>query len=84
MQSVGVRELKQRTSEILREVEERGEEVRVTRRGHVIARIVPVPSLAVKARALEVWAEMDQLAEQIAARWPTGVSATEAVAEQRR
>ncbi len=84
MQSVGVRELKQRTSEILREVEERGEEVRVTRRGQVIARIVPVPTAAVKTRAQEVWAEMDRLAEQIAARWPEGVSATEAVAEQRR
>jgi prevent-host-death family protein len=84
MQSVGVRELKQRTSEILREVEERGEEVRITRRGQVIARLVPVPTPAVKARAQEVWAEMDRLAEQIAARWPEGVSATEAVAEQRR
>lgn len=84
MQTVEVRELKQRISQILREVEERGEEVRITRGGQVIARIVPVPTAAVKARAEEVWAEMDRLAEQIAARWPEGVSAVEAVAEQRR
>jgi prevent-host-death family protein len=84
MQSVGVRELKQRASEILRELEESGQEVRITRRGQVIARIVPVPTAAVKAHAKEVWAEMDRLAEEITAHWPKDVTAVEAVGEQRR
>ena len=42
MASVGVRELKQRTSEVLRRVRERGEPVDVTFRGEVVARLVPV------------------------------------------
>jgi prevent-host-death family protein len=37
----GRRELKQRTSAVLRRVRERGEEVEVTLRGRVIARLVP-------------------------------------------
>ena len=42
MLTVGVRELKQRTSDVLRRVRERGEEVEVTLRGRVVARLVPV------------------------------------------
>ena len=84
MQVIGVRELKQRASEILRAVEETGEVVQITRHGQVIARIVPAPTAAVRARAVEAWTQMDHLAEQISARWPAGVGAAEAVAEQRR
>lgn len=84
MQSVGVRDLKQRTSEILRAVEENGEEIRVTRHGHVIARIVPASTVQMRARANAVLAEMDRLSEQISARWREGVAAAEAVSEQRR
>jgi len=86
MASVGVRELKQRTSEVLRRLRERGEPVDVTFRGEVVARLVPV----VRRRsgrpraAAAVWTEIDRLAEEIGARWPDGVSAADAVAEQRR
>jgi prevent-host-death family protein len=84
MQTVGIRELKQRTSEIVRGVEESGQEVRVTRHGQVVARILPVPTAGMRARARDVWAEMDRLAEQVTRRWPQGVDAAKAVAEQRR
>jgi prevent-host-death family protein len=86
MATVGIRELKQSTSKVLRRVRERGEEVDVTYRGEVIARIVPVaraPKRTVRA-ARAVWDDLDRLAEEIAVRWPKGVSAVRAVREQRR
>jgi prevent-host-death family protein len=41
MQAVGVRELKERTSEIVRRVREGRETIAVTYRGTVVARLVP-------------------------------------------
>jgi prevent-host-death family protein len=85
MRTVGVRELKQRTSEVLRRVREQGEAVEVTFRGRVVARLVPVSqgkTAARKSRA--VWGEIDRLAHEIGARWPKGVSAARAVREARR
>lgn len=85
MIEVGIRELKQRTSHILRQVREKKETITVTHRGRAVARIVPVEDAESKrAEALAVWAEMDELAREIGAHWPEGVSAVEAVREQRR
>jgi prevent-host-death family protein len=86
MASVGVRELRQRASEVLRRVRERGEEVEVTLRGRVVARLVPAARPQAKRRAREraVWREIDRLADEIGARWPRGVSAERAVREGRR
>jgi hypothetical protein len=33
---------------------------------------------------MSVWAEMDELADEVAGRWPAGLSAAEAVNEDRR
>jgi prevent-host-death family protein len=82
---VGIRELKQRTSEILRRVREQKEAIAITHRGRVIARLVPVEEAQERGvEASRVWVDMDQLAWEIGARWPGGVSAVEAVREQRR
>ena len=85
MKSVGVRELKAHASEILRGVRERGEMIELTFHGRAIALLVPIEA---KRRDdtdwHELWADMDRLAEEIAAYWPEGVSAAEAVAEDRR
>ena len=43
MTSVGVRELRQRASELLRRVE-RGETIEITDRGHPVALLAPLPS----------------------------------------
>lgn len=85
MEAVGIRELKQRTSDILRRVREGKETISITYRGKVVAQIVPVEDKeAMRAEALRVWAEIDELAKEITAHWPAGVSAAEAVKEQRR
>ena len=85
MLSVGVRELKERTSQILRQVREHGEEIQVTYHGRVIARLVPAEaSLPDTTDLSAVWTDLDRLAAEIGVRWPSGFTATEAVDEGRR
>ncbi len=85
MNRIGVRELKQRAAQILREVQEKQEEYIITYRGQAIARLVPVEGEEHKRIGVqEVWIEMERLAEEISAQWPPDVSAVEAVKEVRR
>lgn len=85
MRSIGVRELKQRTSQVMRQVREKGEPVEVTYRGQVIARLVPVTRPRVPDKDLgAVWSDLDRLAAEIGGRWPKGQSAADAVREGRR
>ena len=85
MTEIGVRELKQKTSEIIRKVREARETFTITVRGHVVARLVPVESDEERrTRAKAAIAELDRIAEELAPYWPAGVTAEEAVSEQRR
>ena len=83
MLTVGVRELKQRASELIRMVREEGSEIQVTYRGEVVALLIPVARSTPQEEA-QAWAEIDHLAAEIGARWPAGVSAAEAISESRR
>jgi len=83
MKTVGIRELKQRASELIRMVREEGSEIQVTYRGEVVALLIPVIRPTPKEEA-QAWLEIDHLAAEIGVRWPAGVSAEEAVAENRR
>ena len=86
MKSLGVRELKEHISEILRLVEEEGETIEVTRRGEVIAHLVPVrkPQQSAKSTDDAVWADIDRLSAEIGAHWSPDVSAVDAVCDVRR
>ena len=85
MITVGIRELKQQTSKILRRVREEGEIIEITYHGEVIARLVPVNQQAPSSEEMSAtWADLDQLTAEISAKWPEGVSAVEAVREGRR
>ena len=86
MKTLGVRELKERISEILRLVEEEGETVEVTKRGEVIARLVPArkPQQSVVQADDAVWTDLERLAAEISANWPSNVSAVDAVRDVRR
>jgi prevent-host-death family protein len=85
MREVGIRELKQRTSDILRRVRQGRESVDITYRGRVVARLVPVEEAPRKrGEAAAVWVQMDELAAEIGARWPAGLTAARAIAQQRR
>ena len=85
MEEIGIRELKQRASEILRQVREEHESFSVTYRGKVVAKLVPAmdPS-ADQEGASAIWTRMDDLSREVSVHWPTGSSASEAVSEQRR
>ena len=85
MVTVGVRQLKQETSKILRRVREEGEIVEITYHGEVVARLVPVaPPEPTDEEIAAVWANLDQLTAEISAKWPEGVSAVDATREVRR
>lgn len=86
MRTIGVRELKARASRILRDLQQRGQEVEITHRGRVVARLVPVTDRRDQnsAAAARAWSSLDRVAREIGARWPRGRSAAAAVREIRR
>jgi prevent-host-death family protein len=86
MKTLGVDELTERINEILRIVEEEGETIEVTKRGKVIAHLVPVRGAQQPAkRDLKAFfAEMDRLAAEIGAHWKGDMDAVEAVRDVRR
>ena len=86
--TIGVRELKNKTSRILREVREEMAEYIVTLRGEPVAIIRPLTEdEAQRLRQLETeksLAEMKSLAREVAAAWTSSRSGVELVSEQRR
>jgi prevent-host-death family protein len=86
MREVGIRELKAKTSEILRELCEKRESIAITNRGKVVARLVPANGSRERVwrNSEEAIARINKLAEEIGKYLPPGTSAVEAVREQRR
>jgi prevent-host-death family protein len=79
-QSVSVRELSERASEITRQVRVNGISVEITDRGKVIAQLIPArESKAESKEASAVWTDLERLATEIGARWPAKVSAVDTV-----
>lgn len=81
MTKVGIRELKNRTSEIVREVREERAEYVITYRGQPVARIVPVVAEEEDERALQ---ELERLGQEISAQWKSEKSAVELLTQMRR
>lgn len=84
MLTVGIRELKQQASELIRKVREEGTEVQITYHGKVVALLVPVADTDETEQEAKAWADIDLLAAEIGARWPKGLSAAQAISEDRR
>lgn len=86
MKTLGVRELKERISEMLHLVQEKGEIVEVTNRGEVIALLVPAhrPQPSVEQSGSAIWTDFDRLAAEIGVHWPKNVNAVDAVSDVRR
>jgi prevent-host-death family protein len=83
MITVGIRELRQQASALIRKVREDGSQVEITLRGKPVALLIPVEHTpAIGGTSLD-WDNLDHLAAEIGARWPDGVSAAAAVAEGR-
>jgi prevent-host-death family protein len=81
MPEVGVRELKNRASEILRAVREGRAEYVITYRGRPVARLVPI---AEDEEGEQAWQELERLSREISARWRSEKSAVELLDEVRR
>ncbi len=85
---IGVRELKNHTSRVLRTIREEMAEYVVTLRGEPIALIRPLTKDEAERLQQEdiakAMAEMKTLAEEIGAAWSLDKSAVELVSEQRR
>ena len=82
---VSVQDLSEQTGPILRRVSELGEIIEVVDEGKTLARLVPSARRPVDPDALAAWwAEVDKLAAEIGAKWPKGVSAADAIKEDRR
>jgi prevent-host-death family protein len=82
MITVGIRELKQQASELIRIVRQDSQQVQITYRGEVVALLVPVERPD-QTSSKDAWASLDVLAAEIGALWPIEVSSVEAVAEGR-
>lgn len=82
---IGVRELKARASEVLREVREHRARYIVSSRGRPIAAIVPLDTPAPPpATDADAWDELDRLGEEIAERWESPLSSAELLERTRR
>lgn len=85
MRSIGIRELKARTSAVIREVRRGGDEIDITHHGRVVARLVPVTApRPAGRRSTAVWTTLERVSREISRRWPKEVSAAQAVREARR
>jgi prevent-host-death family protein len=94
MARVGVRELKNRTSDIIRNVRENQAEYVVTYRGRPVAVLLPLSNdwleqereRAVRSTAPgeDVWAELEALRQEIGRSWQSDMTGVELVTEQRR
>jgi len=85
---IGVRELKNRASEIMHEVKERDAEYIVTLRGEPVAVLRPFPQESEgdlrQAQRAEALRKLDTLAEEIARSWRSPKTALELIEDQRR
>ena len=84
MNTVGIRELKQRTSDLVRQVRESGNPIQITYHGKVVAMLVPMEAVGESEEEAKAWAALDELAVQIGQAWPENMPASQAVDEARR
>jgi prevent-host-death family protein len=86
--TIGVRELKNQTSRVIRAVREDMAEYVVTLRGEPVAMLRPLTEEETqRLRQVEIdetLAEMKALAHEVAAAWVSDKSSVELIAEQRR
>jgi prevent-host-death family protein len=86
--TIGVRELKNQTSRVIRAVREEMSEYVVTLRGEPVAVLRPLTEEETqRLRQVEIdtaLAEMKALAQEVASAWTSEKSGVELIAEQRR
>ncbi len=92
MSLIGVRELREQTSEVIRRVREERVEYVVTYQGRPVAAILPIDTERVEAEMVKVakkavigdWERYERLAEEIRRAWPADVSTQDLIDAIRR
>jgi prevent-host-death family protein len=88
MRDIGVRELKAKASEIVRNVWKRRARYTITYRGRAVGILLPLDrtsSEREEARSTsDAWAELDRLGAAVAKRWPKGKSSGDILSKMRR
>lgn len=90
MPEIGVRELKIRASEIIRDVRERRARYVITYRGRPVSLLIPLEGAKpanldpTGKSATAVWEELTQLGEEIGRGWRSPLTSTELLSEMRR
>jgi prevent-host-death family protein len=90
MSEVGIRELKARASELVREVREQHAQYVVTSRGKPVALLSPLaPGSEITSPAVpygdgDPWAELESLGEALSAGWSAESSSAELLSSMRR
>ena len=90
MPEIGVRELKVRASEIMRNVWKRHLRYVITYRGRPVGLLMPLeePSIRESApvpkSAAAVWDELTRLGKEIGRRWPKTVKSVDVLSQMRR
>lgn len=86
--TIGIRELKNQTSRIVRSVREEMAEYVITLQGKPVALLRPITEADEQqlrqAQIEEAMAEMKQLAQEVAAAWSSPKSGVDLISEQRR
>jgi prevent-host-death family protein len=80
---IEVRDLEERTREILRQVEA-GETIEVMDHGKAVARLIPYPIAIIPDEARYDEMTLDELIAELDRSWPEGVSAVDAIRDVRR
>ena len=83
VRSVGVREVRHHLSQVLKELSEGGEEISITSYGKEIARLVPPRKRRTPADMAKLWSHIDGIAAKIGQYPDNGMSAVDAVREER-
>lgn len=90
MPDVGVRELKARASEIIRELREQGARYVITHRGRPVGLLIPIDKADVTTQAVhnetsaDAWEELIRLGEEIGRGGQSSKTSTELLSDMRR
>lgn len=92
MAFIGIRELRQKTTEILRCVQQNGEAYVITQQGHPIALLSPLDQEKIQTAILrsahqsiaDGWQGYNRLANELRRKWPKDLSTQSLLDETRR
>jgi prevent-host-death family protein len=92
MAMIGIRELREKTTEVLRKVSEEKAEYVITNQGHPVALLLPIDAQAVETAMLEAgkqsatngWELYSRLADVLRQTWPSGKDTQALMDELRR